>query len=50
LRALRAYEVLERIGGSEALQVFENQARQLPSGRLGREAQACLNRLQGSPR
>jgi len=45
LRTLRAFEVLERIGGSEARQLFEAHARQLPAGPLSREAQACLDRL-----
>ena len=45
LRALRAYEVLERIGGSQARQLFETHASQLSAGRLGREAQASLDRL-----
>ena len=45
LRTLRAYEVLERIGGNEARRLFEAHARQLADSPLGREAQGCLDRL-----
>ncbi|HYV37333.1 MAG TPA: WD40 repeat domain-containing protein [Gemmataceae bacterium] len=45
LRALRAFEVLERIGGPQVRSVFEAQLRQMPDGRLGREAQASLDRM-----
>jgi WD40 repeat protein len=45
LRTLRGFEVLERIGGSEARGVFETHAQQLGASRLGREAQACLDRI-----
>ena len=44
LRALRGFEILERIGGNDATGLFEAHARQ-PIGRMGREAQACLERL-----
>jgi hypothetical protein len=45
LRALRAFEVLERIGGSVAVELLDTHARQLPAGSLSREAQACLERM-----
>jgi WD40 repeat protein len=45
LRVLRGFEVLERVGGNEARDLFETHARQAPAGRLGREAQASLERL-----
>jgi WD40 repeat protein len=45
LRTLRAFEVLETIGGSDAQQMFEAHLQQGAAGRLGREAQACLQRL-----
>src|SRR5206468_186596 len=45
LRALRGFEVLERIGSAEAAAMFEAHARQGTAGRLGREAQASLQRL-----
>ena len=45
LRTLRGFEILERIGGREAQDLFEAHARQGGDGRLGREAQACLDRL-----
>jgi hypothetical protein len=44
LRALRAFEVLERIGGDEVRRLFEIHAREA-AARLGREAQATLQRL-----
>jgi WD40 repeat protein len=50
LRTLRAFEVLERIGGGDARAVFQAHARQQPAGPLGREAQACLDRLMGRER
>jgi hypothetical protein len=45
LRALRGFEILERIGGVEAQGLFEAHLRQGPTGRLAQEAQACLRRL-----
>jgi len=45
LRALRAFEVLERIGDAEARSVFEAHALEAPAARLGQEAQASLERL-----
>jgi WD40 repeat protein len=45
LRALRAFEVLERIGGVEVRRVFEAHAREAGTARLGQEAQASLQRL-----
>jgi WD40 repeat protein len=45
LRALRALEILEHIGGSEAHMVFESLAGQSPPGRLSRDAQASLDRM-----
>jgi WD40 repeat protein len=45
LRALRALEVLERIGGEQAHDVFAELAGQTPAGRVQREAQASLERL-----
>jgi WD40 repeat protein len=46
LRALRGFEILERLGGTEAREVFEAHARLGGEARLGREAQACLRRLE----
>jgi hypothetical protein len=46
LRTLRAFEVLEAIGNSDARQMFEAHLEQGAAGRLGIEAQACLQRLQ----
>jgi hypothetical protein len=45
LRALRGFEVLERVGGAEVRRVFEAHARDAAGARLGQEAQACLQRL-----
>ena len=45
LRALRAFEVLERIGTAEVRPVFEAHAREAPAARLGQEARASLERL-----
>jgi RNA polymerase sigma factor (sigma-70 family) len=45
LYALRAVEVLERIGNSDARRVLEKLAAGIPAARLTREAQASLDRL-----
>jgi WD40 repeat protein len=45
LRALRALEVLERIGGAEARGLIEAHAGERAETPLSREAQACLDRL-----
>jgi hypothetical protein len=45
LRSVRAVEVLEGIGSSEARQVLAALADGLPSARLTREARAALQRL-----
>ena len=50
LRALRAFEVLERIGSGRVREVLESHAREMPAGRLGQEAQAALERLNHRPR
>jgi WD40 repeat protein len=46
VRTLRAFEVLEAIGDAECRQLFEAHLRQGAVGRLGREAQASLRRLE----
>lgn len=45
LRALRAFEVLERLGTDEARAVFEDHARAGAGARLGQEALSSLDRL-----
>jgi WD40 repeat protein len=45
LLTLRAFEVLEGIGGQEARQLFEAHLQQGAAGQFEREAQACLQRL-----
>jgi WD40 repeat protein len=50
LRALRAFEILERIGSGRVREVLEGHAREMPTGRLGQEAQAALDRLSHRPR
>lgn len=45
LQALRAFEVLERIGTAAVRPVFEAHAREAPAARLGLEARASLERL-----
>jgi WD40 repeat protein len=45
LRALRAIEVLERIGSAEARRALETMAGGAPEGRLSQEAKASLTRL-----
>jgi hypothetical protein len=49
LRTLRALEVLERIGTSEAKQVLRGLAQGAPEARLTRDAQAALQRLARRP-
>lgn len=49
LYALRAAEVLERIGSAEARQVLELLAGGVPESRLTREAKASLQRLTHRP-
>jgi hypothetical protein len=49
LRTLRALEVLERTGTSEARRVLEALARGAPGTRLTREAQAAHERLSSRP-
>jgi WD40 repeat protein len=49
LRALRAVEVLERVGGSEARRVLEQLAREHPDTPLGRDAGAAVRRLGKRP-
>jgi RNA polymerase sigma factor (sigma-70 family) len=48
LRALRAVEVLERIGTPEARQVLQRLVGGLPTARLTREAKAAIDRLDRS--
>jgi WD40 repeat protein len=48
LRALRAVETLEHIGGSEARQALQELARGAPEARLTREARESLDRLSRS--
>jgi WD40 repeat protein len=45
LRSLRAVEVLEQVGSSEARQVLDALAAGMPSARLTREAKGALQRL-----
>jgi hypothetical protein len=49
LRILRALEVLENIGTSEAQQLLEHLATGAPQARLTREAQATLARVTKRP-
>jgi RNA polymerase sigma factor (sigma-70 family) len=49
LRTLRALEVLEHIGTSEARQVLEGLTKGMPEARLTREAKASLERLARRP-
>jgi hypothetical protein len=49
LRAIRAAEVLERIGSPEAISFLKELAGGYPSARLTREAQASLKRLKSKP-
>jgi WD40 repeat protein len=50
LRTLRAFEVLERIGGSDAMALFEAHAGHDAVTPLSREAQGCLERLNARQR
>ncbi len=45
MQALRAVEVLERVGTPEARQILEDLARGAPEARLTREAKAALEGL-----
>ena len=45
LQALRAVQVLERIGTAEARRLLKQLAQGLPAARLTEEAKAALNRL-----
>ncbi len=45
LRALRAFEVLENVGGTEAKEVLQMMAQGAPGSRLTQAAQQALNRL-----
>jgi WD40 repeat protein len=45
LRAVRAFEVLERIGTAEVRPLLEAHAREAPEAQLGQEARASLERL-----
>jgi RNA polymerase sigma factor (sigma-70 family) len=49
LRALRAVEVLEHIGTSDAQEVLKKMAKGAPEARLTREATAALDRLNNKP-
>jgi WD40 repeat protein len=49
VRALRAVEVLERVGSAEARAVLQTLARQADDATLAREAQASLTRLTRRP-
>jgi hypothetical protein len=49
LRSLRAVEVLEQVGSSEARQMLEALAAGMPSARLTREAKGALQRLGKRP-
>lgn len=49
LRIVRAVEVLERIGGPEALALLHGLARGAPNARLTLAAQEAVLRLQPSP-
>ena len=49
LRALRAVEVLEHIGTSDAQEVLKKMAKGAPEARLTREATVALDRLNNKP-
>jgi hypothetical protein len=50
MRALRALEVLEQVGGPEALRVVESLARGVPgAGQTERAKQACQRMKAASP-
>jgi hypothetical protein len=49
LQALRAVEMLEQVGDSQARQVLESVAKGTPEARLTQEAKASLERLAGRP-